>query len=248
MNIRTDAARRYWVVAVGPERSERANRHLAYLLAFVAGFLNSVGFVAVAQYTSHMTGVVAHIADDLALHGLRVIGVGVLALVSFVVGAATCALVFNWARRREMNGRFAIVVALQAVLMLGFGALAQNLQGQTRVGVCVAVLCFTMGLQNAIITKISGARIRTTHVTGMVTDIGIELGKALYPNRRTDIPRVRADLAKLRMHLGVVGTFAGGGVLGALGYQAVGFPVLVPCALVLLALSLPPIVADVVRH
>ena len=45
------------------------------------------------------------------------------------------------------------------------------------------VLCYIMGLQNAVITKISNAEIRTTHITGLVTDLGIEIGKMLYLNR-----------------------------------------------------------------
>ena len=64
------------------------------------------------------------------------------------------------------------------------------------------MLCFIMGLQNATVTKISGARIRTTHVTGMVTDVGIELGKLVYWNRdpiRSETLRVRADRPKLRL-------------------------------------------------
>jgi uncharacterized membrane protein YoaK (UPF0700 family) len=64
------------------------------------------------------------------------------------------------------------------------------------------MLCFIMGLQNATVTKISGARIRTTHVTGIVTNMGIELGKLLYWNRgpaRSQMLPVRADRPKLRL-------------------------------------------------
>lgn len=50
----------------GPQRSAQANRHLGYTLAFVAGASNAGGFLAVHQYTSHMTGIVASAADSLA--------------------------------------------------------------------------------------------------------------------------------------------------------------------------------------
>ncbi|MFX1764116.1 YoaK family protein [Paraburkholderia sp. A1RI-2L] len=49
--------------------------------------------------------------------------------------------------------------------------------------IIVALLCYVMGVQNAMITKISRAERRTTHMTGIVTDLGIELGKGLYWNR-----------------------------------------------------------------
>ena len=71
---------------------------------------------------------------------------------------------------------------LEAVLLLCFGLLGSNLERHRLlfVPVTVVLLCFVMGLQNAIITKISRAEIRTTHVTGLVTDMGIELGKLIY--------------------------------------------------------------------
>ncbi|GAB3760155.1 YoaK family protein [Yimella radicis] len=235
-------AGRYWWDAVGPDRTPRANRHLAYFLALLAGVLNSVGFVAVAQYTSHMTGVIAHLADDLVLHGLRALGIGATALACFIAGAGSCALLFNWARRREMAGRYAIVLAFEALLVLAFGVSAESLEAP--VAVNVAVLCFTMGLQNAVITKISGAQIRTTHVTGMVTDIGIELGKAIYRRRPGDPDPVRADLGRLRMHATTVLSFFLGGVLGAGGFLAVGYRALVPGALLTLLLCAPPLLAD----
>ena len=123
------------------------------------------------------------------------------------------------------------MLVVEALLILAFGALADRLVWDHRNHVFVAVLCFTMGLQNAIITKISAAQIRTTHVTGMVTDIGIELGKLVYRNRRRGEPPVRADLGKLGMLAGLVGLFFAGGMLGAAGYLTLGFPVLIAPAL-----------------
>lgn len=228
----------------GATRTPRRNRHLANLLAFIAGMLNSVGFVAVSVYTSHMTGLTATVADSLVLGPVRLIGIGVEAIACFVLGAATCAIVFNWGRRRHHEARFANVLVLEALLILAFGGLADQLTWRHRNLVFIAVLCFTMGLQNAIITKISAAQIRTTHVTGMITDIGIELGKAAYRSRRSGEPPVVADLGKLGMLAGLVALFFVGGVAGAAGYVALGFPVLLAPALVLLVVAAPPLVID----
>ena len=79
--------------------------------------------------------------------------------------------------------------------MLVTGLLAGRFEGPETELVLVAPLCFTMGLQNALITKIRDFPVRTTHVTGMVTDIAVELGRILYlslihisePTRRTPI-------------------------------------------------------------
>lgn len=228
----------------GAKRTAALNLQLACLLTLVAGILNSVGFVAVAFYTSHMTGVTALVADQLVLGDMYIVGIGVLSLFSFISGAAVCALIFNWGRRRALRSQYANVLLLEGMLMLLFGLLAEELRIPGRELVYVPVLCFTMGLQNAIITKISDASIRTTHVTGMVTDIGIELGKGLYVNRLDGSPPVFANRAKLLLHCTLVSLFLIGGIIGAIGYLAMGFAVLVPGALLLVVASYRPLLAD----
>lgn len=240
--------RRYLLTVAGPERSPAHNVQLAALLALNAGVLNSVGFVAVSVYTSHMTGLTASVADHLVLGGSAIVLTGLLAIGTFVAGAAATAVLFNWGRRRDLRSRYANVLVLEALLVLLFGLLAEEFAWRHRDLVFVAVLCFTMGMQNAIITKISGAQIRTTHVTGMVTDIGIELGKLAYVSRTPGLPPVVPDLSKLGVLVLLVGLFFGGGVLGARGYLEFGFATLVPLALVLLAAAAAPLAADVRRH
>lgn len=228
----------------GSERTPARNRWLARMLAFVAGTLNSVGFVAVAAYTSHMTGLTAQVADQLVLGDLDLVLAGLIAIVAFIAGAATCALVFNWSRRRRHDARFANVLAIQGGLMLLFGVLAEYVEWRYAPQLFIAVLAFTMGLQNAIITKISAAQIRTTHITGMVTDIGIEFGKFLYRRRPGDPDPVLADLDKLRLHVSIVALFFLGGVVGALGFLWLGYPSVVPLALCVLAVAVGPVLTD----
>ena len=48
-----------------PQRTDDANRRLGQSLAFVAGAANAGGFLAVKQYTSHMSGIVSAMADDI---------------------------------------------------------------------------------------------------------------------------------------------------------------------------------------
>lgn len=235
--------RRVWRIT-GPIRTPGRNFHLANLLALHAGLLNSVGFVATATYASHMTGLTAIVADHLVLGDLRLVGMAALGVVSFVAGASTCALVFNWARRRGLRSKYASVLLLESSMVLLFGLLADQVTWEHRTWLFIPVLCFTMGLQNAIVTKASDSQIRTTHVTGMVTDIGIEIGKLLYRHRRHDLDPVVAKTSQLRHHMAIVGLFFAGGVLGAAGYLAIGFYALIPAALFLFVLALPPLVAD----
>jgi uncharacterized membrane protein YoaK (UPF0700 family) len=234
----------FFTTAAASKRSVTTNRHLALILAVLAGLLNSVGFVAVALYTSHMTGLVASTADHLVSGSWSVVLLDLTAILSFITGAGACAIVFNWGRRRHREARYANVLAIEAALTLLIAVTAGQLTWTHRAWIIVPALCFTMGLQNAIITKISNAQIRTTHVTGMVTDIGIELGKLAYWHRTPGLPPVEADRAKLRMLASLVVAFFAGGVLGAAGYVVMGFVALLPSAVLLTAIAIPPIAAD----
>ena len=82
-------------------RTQRANLHLGIALAFVAGALNAGGFLAIGQYTSHMTGVLSSAADDLVLGKVPHAIAGILSLCAFLVGAMTTALMVNFARRSQ---------------------------------------------------------------------------------------------------------------------------------------------------
>lgn len=227
-----------------PERTVRRNLHLACVLTVVAGILNSGGFVAVARYTSHMTGIVASMADAIALGLPDLVAVGALALTAFVLGAVACALVFNWGRVRGLRSRYVNILLLEGMGMLLFGLLAERPQDAHRSVVMVGVLCFTMGLQNALITRIGEWPVRTTHITGMVTDIGVEIGKALYRSPADAADPVVGEPRRIAALAGLVALFFLGGMAGALGYLWLGFEVVVPVAAVLLLIAHRPLVQD----
>jgi uncharacterized membrane protein YoaK (UPF0700 family) len=124
-----------------PERTQRANRQLGGVLTFVAGAINAGGFLAVQRYTSHMTGIVSSIADNLVIGEMLLAVAGLACLLAFVLGAITSAVLVNWGRRRHLHGEFALPLMVEA-----------------------ALLCFIMGLQNAMVTNISKAEIRI-HLT-----------------------------------------------------------------------------------
>lgn len=229
------------------QRSARADRHLAYCLTFAAGAANAGGFMAVGQYTSHMSGIVSAMADHLALGQAALVGAGLSAFLAFVAGAATSAILVNWARRRALKSEYALPLMLEALLLALFALIGPRLQAYAwaLVPATVMLLCFIMGLQNAIITKLSQARIRTTHITGLVTDMGIEIGKALYWNAPSStLPPVRADRDKLGLLSSLIGLFFAGGVLGAKAFMTTGFAAAYALAALVAALAIAPVVED----
>jgi uncharacterized membrane protein YoaK (UPF0700 family) len=236
----------------GKHRTRSANRQLGAVLAFVAGAINAGGFLAVQRYTSHMTGVISGVADDLATGGVMFALAGLASLLAFIAGAACTALLINWARQRQMHSKYALALLVEAALLLVFGLVGAHLDALAHLLVPTAVLllCFVMGLQNAIVTKISQAEIRTTHMTGVVTDLGIELGRLLYWNGSTapdSVHFVRANRDKLFIHSLVLGLFFGGGLVGALAFKHFGFSATLPIALLLVLMASPPLLHDLRR-
>lgn len=236
----------YLAELTAPERSARANLHLGIGLASIAGALNAGGFLAVGQYTSHMTGMVSAAADHLALAELSLALGACMAVVAFLLGAASTALLVNFSRRHRPAWAYAPTLLLEAALLLVFGLVGSAMLPHQieRVSLTALLLCYVMGLQNALITKISNAEIRTTHLTGLLTDLGLELGKLLYWNRSHSgaAPKVEANRRKLKIDASLVLAFFFGGLAGALGFKHAGFISTVPMALALIVLAVASLI------
>jgi uncharacterized membrane protein YoaK (UPF0700 family) len=236
----------------GQHRTPSINQLLGGLLAFNAGAINAGGFLVVGMYTSHMTGFASMLADNLILGNVGLLLGALGTLLAFIAGAATTAVQVNWARQHHLRSEYALPLLLEAGLLLVFGLLGATLNRQTpfAVPLTVLVLAYTMGLQNAVVSKISASQIRTTHMTGVITDLGIELGKIFYWNRNQTPAdfQVRANRIKLRLYGMLLATFMAGGLVGAAGFKFLGFIWVLPMATILLLLSLPPLYADLKRY
>lgn len=228
------------------QRTPQTDLKLGTVLAFVGGAANAGGFLAVGQYTSHMTGIVSSLADNLVLGQFVLVGAGLASLLAFLLGTMCTVWLVNWGMRRRLRSAYGLPLIVEAALLLVFGLFgaALSLWHTLILPVTVVLLCFIMGLQNAVITKISKARIRTTHVTGLVTDLGIELGRLFYMNRLPGAEPVRADHRRLRVHAQLIASFLLGGIAGAFGFKFVGYVSTVPLALALLLLVLRPALDD----
>lgn len=234
----------------GKVRTRSANAELACFLSFVAGAINAGGFLAVQQYTSHMSGIVSHMSDMIALGDFSTVLWGFGALLAFIAGSASTTVIINFARHRYLQSEYALPILIEAGALMFFGLL-DGIKWDFAwlwTSLTVATLCYIMGLQNAIITDISQYALRSTHITGTVTDIGIELGKAFYWNRasRKDptIQPVQANKKKFKLLLEVTILFFVGGLVGAYGFKTFGFMFTCAVASILVFLAAGPILDD----
>jgi uncharacterized membrane protein YoaK (UPF0700 family) len=230
------------LVHEGEARSPATDRRLALSLAAVAGALNTAGFYAVGLYASNMTGNVSAVADRTGTGDFALAGEALLLIVLFVTGSAASTLLIRHLRRRARPGAYAYSVCAEALLLAATGLAALPLGEAARGQVLVIGLSFALGVQNAAVTKISEARVRTTHVTGMITDIGIELARRLDGGARAREVLKPHDPDKFRLHLLTVGAFLAGGLAGVATYRLAGVAMIFAAAAILAALAIPALV------
>ena len=224
-------------------------RQLGGSMAFIAGALNAGGFLAVHRYTSHMSGIISGMADELALGEVRLALSLLVMLMCFIGGAMHSTWLIIWARRQRLRGGYGVSMMEESLWLLLFGLLGAGLTLHKGLftPVTVMLLCFIMGMHNTVVTKLSGGLLRTTHMTGTATDIGIELAKASYYNRSHShkVRDIRVNRRKLRILSLILVSFFLGGVVGALGFKHLGYSFTVPLATFLFLLGLRPIWYDI---
>jgi uncharacterized membrane protein YoaK (UPF0700 family) len=188
----------------------------AVSLACVAGMVNVVGFLGFEhQAVTHLTGTTsllgAAVAEGDGRAALSLFGVAT----SFVAGAVLGGMIIQDSTLR-LGRRYGVALTIESVLLLAAMVLFRH---QQIAGALLAAMA--CGLQNAMATTFSGAVVRTTHLSGMFTDLGIGLGHFL---RGMALPKRRLALSAL-----IIGGFFTGSVAGAwlfrhLHYDALAVP------------------------
>ena len=213
----------------GPNRSNRHNRILACYLAVVAGLVNSAGFIAIGTFTSHVTGNVGRLANDVATGQFAAAVLAVMMVVAFFVGATVASMLLesNVLRRPYAYGTLLLIEASLLLLFMVVSELMET-TNPYMFDLQAMALCGSMGLQNSLVTRLSGAVVRTTHLTGIVTDLGIESARwfrfwRAEVGKRTNLRLVVGDASptppvkeKLALLLTIFCSFIAGSVGGAM--------------------------------
>ncbi|RYF05185.1 MAG: DUF1275 domain-containing protein, partial [Deltaproteobacteria bacterium] len=219
---------------------------LAVILPMVAGAVNASGLVAVGLYTSHVTGHVARIGDGLSVANWQVVTSEAVLVLAYLFGVMVSTGLVQIAMVRE-RARHAVPLLLEAAIVLLYASWAEWQHDENYRTTMTVLLVFSMGIQNALVTRAFGAVVRTTHLTGVVTDIGIELMHMIFVLRSLLDGGLRPmalirkliddpQWAQLRTHISVLLSFLGGATLGPFlvrryGQSAISVLVLVLCCL-----------------
>lgn len=234
--------------------SDARFRRLGYVMALLAGAINAGGFFAFARYTSHVTGSISLLADMTYMREWNVVLIAFISVICFVMGAAHSSWIILWTQQKRFRGSYGFSMWLEAVYLLVFGLFGAT-AFQVDFGLlqfafpslALFLLCFIMGMHNTVITLLSGGAIRSTHMTGSATDLGIELSKVVYYSKKHHprLPHIRVNKPKMLLLSGLMATFTLGGIIGAFGYQTVGHHFALPVAAVLFVLGAGSVGYDV---
>jgi uncharacterized membrane protein YoaK (UPF0700 family) len=192
-------------------------------LAGGAGCINAVGFLGLHhQALTHLTGTVSILSIETMEADFEMAGRALLVIVFFFLGAVTSGAIIRQSTLR-LGRRYGVVLALESALL--FAAVYFLRRGSFTGDYLASMAC---GLQNAMATSYSGAVIRTTHLTGVVTDLGIACGHWL---RRQPV-----DWGRFRLYGVLLIGFTLGGILGTLGFHHLSYDTLLfPAAMTGLA-------------
>lgn len=193
----------------GTERTPSIDSRLAALFSGIAGALNAAGFQDFGFFSANMTGNASAFSDHIGLGGFVLAGTFAALVAAFILGAFGAGLVIEVGRRKGVRGIYAYAILLEASLLAcipAFQLAMPDLQFTA-----LLCLCMVMGIQNAATTRISDARVRTTHVSGMATDIGLGLASKLLGQ---NAPRFQLSVLTMT-------AFLLGGVLGGIAYALI---------------------------
>ena len=217
----------------GKTRTLQHNLRIATFLSFVAGIVNVTGFLAIQQLTTNVTGHFALFIFGFENFKFLTAAVYLLFILSFLFGSFTSGFLIEKYKESKRLNVFVLPTLLEVFVLLAV-TVFYNITGINYTAVIACSLLFAMGLQNSFVTKISNAVVRTTHLTGLFTDLGIELSQLLFPKSHPNIAKIKSTI-KLRVY--IISFFFLGGIIAGFLYSGLGWKAntLILAAVILLA-------------
>lgn len=216
--------------------SFRQQSRLAISLSWIGGYTNVVALLTCGYTVSHITGSATNMGHAMGESQFQLAFFFLFLLVCFFLGAVISAFMTESARRQGIASKNILPIGLEALLLATYAVISyrHNHVAPEETGwryALTGVASMAMGLQNATITKISGSVIRTTHITGVITDLGIEgvqffhwwldTARGRWASRAGRLAKVSQRhplFLRLLLLVSILGSFLLGATLGTLAY------------------------------
>ncbi|RZF57926.1 YoaK family protein [Sphingobacterium corticibacterium] len=201
----------------GKGRTYTHNLKLASILSGVAGVVNITGVLELHTLTTNVTGHFAFFSEELVLKNYRMAFAYLFYILFFLLGAFISSLVMEWVSKYKPQTSYVIPIFIEisifSAITISTFLVPKEYSGFSMI--LSSALLFAMGLQNALVTRVSQSVVRTTHLTGLFTDLGIELSQLFFYKDRP----ARIQLNKsIFLKLAIICCFFLGCIIGGFTY------------------------------
>lgn len=201
----------------GKSRTLKHNLRIAIVLSFVAGIVNVTGFLSFKQLTTNVTGHFALFINDVANFDFWRGTIYFLYIFSFLFGSFFSSFLIEKFKENKQLNIFVLPTITECLILISVGLLRNSIETKYP-DLIVCLLLFVMGLQNSFVTKISNAVVRTTHLTGLFTDLGIDISQLFFPKLH---PYKEKLIANIKLRIYIISFFFAGGLIGGFLYSKV---------------------------
>lgn len=216
----------------GKNRTFLHNLRLATMLSLVAGMVNITGVLALKTLTTNVTGHFAYFAEEFLKEHYAAALTFLVFTGFFLLGSFTSNFLAELLLKKRPNLAHVFPILIEMIILLVVGWLGTSCSLATGLGKTMAfLLLFAMGMQNSLVTKISQSTVRTTHLTGLFTDLGIELSQLFFYKKPEEVKRLRTNIY---LRLSIITFFFIGCVVGGMLYMRYQMKALYVAAFVLL--------------
>ena len=216
----------------GSTRTFQHNFRLAAFLSFTAGLVNICGVLALGVLTTNVTGHFAYFAEDVFKQDNLYGAYFLLYIIAFLAGSFVSSLITEYCVMKNIKAPHNPSILLEILILMILGSFGSIIIGwgfDKRLIACC--LLFAMGIQNSLVSKISDSAVRTTHLTGLFTDLGIELSQLFFYK---EVSQKKTLLHSIRLRMGIIAFFFAGCIIGGFLYLILQLKTLSVAAIILI--------------
>ncbi len=214
----------------GKTRTLQHNLKIASLLSFVAGIVNVAGFLSVQRLTTNVTGHFAFFVDEIFKLNFWNGFIFFLYIFFFFLGSFISNIIVEMVSKINDKLIYIIPIIIESVILFSIALFGQFLILKNP-NLLAFSLLFAMGMQNSLVTTISNATVRTTHLTGLFTDLGIELSQLFFYTKNEQKVKLYSSI---KLRLTIISFFFFGGLLGGIFYTTLKLYILAIAGVILI--------------
>ncbi|MEO8515155.1 MAG: YoaK family protein [Flavobacterium sp.] len=199
----------------GKSRTYKHNIQIASLLSFVAGIVNVVGFLSVFRLTTNVTGHFTYFINGILKQNFHMEYVYFIFIFAFFFGSFLSNFLVEYMSQKSERNIYVIPMLLE-VMVLFLISIFGKYYLHTNPDLIAYCLLFAMGLQNSLVTSISNAAVRTTHLTGLFTDLGIEISQLFFYKK---VEQRKKLMRSIKLRFIIITFFFIGALIGGVLYE-----------------------------